>query len=253
MTDDTRWAESMPEVYDRCLGPAVFAPYGAHLAALARGPRVLELAAGSGVVTRELVARGLAVTATDLNQAMVDHGRLRVPEAAWETADALALPFADASFDEVVVSFGVMFLPDKAAAFAEMRRVLVPGGRVLVSVWHTLETSFFEHELMAELLPLEPGADFLRRTPHGYADPDRIRADAVAGGLEVTALDQVVLAGTSTAGEIAEGYCLGTPVRFELSDPASMAVLLAEKLTARWGSGPVTGDLTAWVLQARRP
>lgn len=242
----------MPEVYDRCLGPAVFQPFAHHLAAMARGPRVLELAAGSGIVTRALVERGLTVTATDLNPPMVEQGRLRVPEATWQLADAQSLPYPDAGFDEVVCSFGVMFLPDKAAAFAEMRRVLVPEGRVLVSVWDTLAHSFFEAELMEELVTFQPQADFLHRTPHGYADPEAIRRDASARGLRVLALDRVTLPGTSTAREIAEGYCLGTPLRFELDDPQASRVELERRLVERWGRGPVTGELTAWVLEAAR-
>ncbi len=82
---------------------------------------VLELAAGTGVLTRELVGSGLEVVATDLNQAMVDYGRGQVPGAAWRQADA-SNSRSSREFDLVVCQFGVMFFPDKRAAFAEVGR-----------------------------------------------------------------------------------------------------------------------------------
>src|SRR4051794_8068268 len=110
----------MPEAYEKRLVPTVFGPFAVDLAArvAARAPaRVLELAAGTGALTREL-ARAVPqaeVTATDLNDAMVDFGRARVPGATWRQADAMRLPFDDGSFDVVACQFGVMFLPDKPA------------------------------------------------------------------------------------------------------------------------------------------
>ena len=84
MTADTSWLESMPEVYDRCLGLAVFAPFGAELALRAADlnpSRVLEIAAGTGIVTAGLVEAlpDAEITATDLNPPMVDYASTRVP------------------------------------------------------------------------------------------------------------------------------------------------------------------------------
>jgi len=124
VTGDAAWLDSMPETYDRCLRSAVFGPYAEHVAALLGelGPAtLLELAAGTGILTAELVRvlPNAAITATDLNSAMVTHGASRVPGAAWQVADAQQLPFDAASFDALVCQFGVMFFPDKPAAFAE--------------------------------------------------------------------------------------------------------------------------------------
>ena len=120
MADDATWLDTMPEIYDRCLGPVLFRPYAQHLArrAAASAPRdVLELAAGTGIVTRELLRQlpGAAVTATDLNPAMVSWGAAHAPGATWLAADAQHLDFADATFDLVVCQFGVMFFPDRPA------------------------------------------------------------------------------------------------------------------------------------------
>src|SRR5688572_3462352 len=133
---DKLFAGSIPEIYDEYLVPLIFEPYAEDLAArLISRPvaNVLELAAGTGVVTRRLAAvlRGdVSIVATDLNQPMLDRaartGTARPVD--WRQADALQLPFADASFDAVICQFGVMFFPDKVRAFAEARRVLRPGG-----------------------------------------------------------------------------------------------------------------------------
>lgn len=119
-----RWVGSMPEAYERWLGPTVFRPFAVDLAgrvAARRPGRVLELAAGTGVLTRELLAADphCDLTATDLNSAMVEFGRRRAPAALWRQADATDLPFDAGRFDAVVCQFGVMFFPDKPAAFAE--------------------------------------------------------------------------------------------------------------------------------------
>jgi len=85
---------------------------------------VLELAAGTGVLTRAIMASlpGARVIATDLNVAMVDVGSARVPAATWRQADAMQLPFGDARVDLVACQFGVMFFPDRPAAYAEVAR-----------------------------------------------------------------------------------------------------------------------------------
>ena len=62
----------------------------------------------------------------------------------WRQADAMNLPFADSTFDVVVCQFGAMFFPDKAAAFAETRRVLRPGGTFLFNVWDRIEDNELE-------------------------------------------------------------------------------------------------------------
>ena len=120
----------------------LFEPYARDLAGRLAGiaGRVLETAAGTGIVTRALVQAlppDIAITATDLNQPMLDHAaqKLDAPQVAWRQANALSLPFEDSGFEAVVCQFGVMFFPDKAAGFAEARRVLRPGGRFLMAVW----------------------------------------------------------------------------------------------------------------------
>ena len=264
MDEDARWVGSMPQVYDRALGPALFAPFASYLAgqAAARHPRrVLEVAAGTGIATRELVRvlPDAAVVATDLNPDMVAWASQRVPQASWSVADATALELPADSFDVVVCQFGVMFFPDRPAAFREAARVLAPGGTLLLAVWDAVELSPFPAALVASLaavLPEDPPT-FVARVPHGYGDPTRIRADLRAGGLQVDSLERVVLTGRSpSAATLAEGFCLGTPLRFALAargDLHELAGAVAEQMTARLGAGPVEGDLAAMVVSAQPP
>ena len=184
----------MAQVYDAYLVPLIFEACAADLAerAALRSPRaLLEIAAGTGALTRALTStlpESARITATDLNQSMLDqaarHGTSR--PVTWQKADALALPFPDAAFDTVLCQFGVMFFPDKRAAFAEARRVLQPGGTFLFSVWDRIEDNEFADvvtDALAELFPHDPPR-FMARTPHGYHDPETIRADLAAAGFD---------------------------------------------------------------------
>ena len=128
---------------------------------------MLETAAGTGVLTRALASRlpALArIVATDLNQPMLDHAAARQPgdtRITWQQADALALPFADASFDAVACQFGVMFFPDKVQGYREARRVLKPGGRFLFNVWDQISENEFADvvtEALAAAVSARPAA-----------------------------------------------------------------------------------------------
>lgn len=253
----------MPGSYDRLLGPTLFQPFAVDLArrvAKFQPGRVLELAAGTGRVTAELVRElpEAEVVATDLNPAMVEHGMLRVPGAHWQQADAQSLPFPDRTVDLVACQFGVMFFPDKPAAFAEARRVLRPGGHLVGNVWGTLDSHAFERAVVDALRTVFPDDPprFLETFPHGYADPDRLRADIEAGGLVCEQVETITLHGTAdSVAELARGYCTGTPLRGEIEargDLEATTEALAALLCKALGDGPVDGAMNANVFVARR-
>lgn len=254
------WVEAMAAVYDRVLVPAVFHPFAVDMArrVAARHPAtVLELAAGTGVLTVELARAGVGgVVATDLNPAMVEVGHRHAPDAEWRTADAMELPFGDATFEVVTCQFGVMFLPDKPGAFREVCRVLTPGGTFLASVWGPLERHEFQRSLVdaTDSLFRDNPPRFLQNVVHGYADPDRISADLKAGGLEPVSIQEVTLEGTApSASEISRGFGLGTPLTAELQtrgDLEPMLDALAAMLERRLGTGPIVGQMTALVIEA---
>ena len=101
--------------------------------------RVLDVAAGNGNATLAAARRGCRVTSTDYVPGLLERGAARARaeglNAAFETADAEALPYDAASFDVVLSTFGVMFAPDQAKAASEMARVCRPGGRIGLANW----------------------------------------------------------------------------------------------------------------------
>jgi len=259
---DRLWTGSMPQAYDQWLAPTVFRPFAIDLARRAAGfgpRRLLEIAAGTGVLTRELITAipAARVTAADLNAAMVKFGSEHVPLAAWLQADALHLPFDDRQFDLVICQFGVMFFPDRSAAFREMRRVLAPEGVVLFSTWGTVENHGFAAALVAGLaqaFPDDPPV-FVATVPHGYCDLGQIVADLAAGGLECMSAVSVTLSGQAdSAADVATGFCTGTPLRMEIESRGHLAAstaVVADQMTASLGRGPVTAEMTAFVIEAR--
>ena len=259
---DRLWAGPMPEAYDRWLAPSVFRPFARDLARRAArlAPRtVLEIAAGTGVLTSELVTAlpAAEVTATDLNAAMVDFGSRQAPGAEWRQADALDLPFDDGRFDLVACQFGVMFFPDKPAAFAQVRRVLAPGGALLITTWGDVGTHGFAAALAAAIeraFPDDPPT-FLTAVPHGYFDLDQVAADLAAGGMGDLSIESVTLNGhADSAAGVAAGFCTGTPLRIEMAARGDLAAgtrAVAAEMKALLGDGPVTAPMTAYVVEAR--
>ena len=256
------WAADMSTVYDEVLVPVVFTPFADILAArVARHAprRVLEIAAGTGVLTNAMLTEmpDATITATDLNQAMVDVGARRAPGATWQQADAMELPYAGASFDAVAVAFGVMFFPDKATAFAGIRRVLESDGVFLATVWGAIEAHDYERCVQSsldEIFPDDPPR-FLANVPHGYHDEATITADLRGGGLELVSYDEVsATTHAPSAAELARGYCFGTPVRAQIEargDLAATQAALADALEARLGKAEITGRMVVHVIEAR--
>jgi demethylmenaquinone methyltransferase/2-methoxy-6-polyprenyl-1,4-benzoquinol methylase len=96
------------------------------------GDRVLDLAAGTGTSSESFRAVGVDVVPADFSLGMLAAGRRQRPHLPFVAADALHLPFADASFDGVTISFGLRNLVDVAAGLAEMARVTRRGGTLVV-------------------------------------------------------------------------------------------------------------------------
>jgi SAM-dependent methyltransferase len=263
--DDKVFAGSVPELYDRYLVPLIFEPYALDMAnRVAKRPvgRLLEVAAGTGVVTRRLASAlpaTTAIVATDLNPPMMERavkvGTARPVE--WKIADAMQLPFPDASFDAVVCQFGAMFFPDKAKAFSEARRVLKPGGTYFFSAWDRIEENEFADvatQVLAGLFPADPPR-FMARTPHGYHDRAVLERDVRAGGFKAPVSIDTVTARSraASAREPAIAYCEGTPLRNEIeardaSRLSEATEATAEAIARRFGRGAVDGKIQAHVL-----
>ncbi len=266
---DKAFVGSIPELYDTYLVPLIFEAYADDLAerSAALAPKtVLETAAGSGVVARALaplLTSDARYTVTDLNQPMLDHAANKQgPDnrITWRQADALALPFDDASFDAVVCQFGVMFFPDRVAGYAEARRVLEPSGKFLFSVWDHIDANEFADivtEAAASAFPDDPPR-FLARTPHGYHDVELIRDELDKAGfsqVSITTLEETSSAPSPRHAAVA--YCQGTPLRNEIETrDASLLDHVTDRATeaiaARFGNGPVAGKIRGHIVAAAR-
>ncbi|MFQ5528226.1 MAG: class I SAM-dependent methyltransferase [Thermoanaerobaculia bacterium] len=265
---DAVFVGSVPEIYDKYLVPLIFESYADDLAArlpsLTRG-RVLELAAGTGVVTRAL-ARSLPVSVevvgSDLNQDMLDRaaaiGTSR--EVSWRLADALELPFDDGSFDAVLCQFGVMFFPDKVRAYGEAHRVLRRGGPFIFNTWDCIEENEFADVVtgaVGTLFPDDPPR-FLARTPHGYFDEEEIRHHLALGGFDAVEIEPLeARSRAALAGDPAIAYCHGTPLRDEIEarDPSRLgeaAEVATAAIERRFGATEVDGRIRGYVVTAKR-
>ena len=265
---DKVFTGSIPESYDRYMVPLIFAAYARDLtqrAASLAPSAVLEIAAGTGVVTRALaplLAQGTRYTVSDLNQPMLDYAAAQQgadQRISWQQADAMALPFADASFDLVICQFGAMFFPDRPAAYREARRVLQPGGHLLFNVWDRIESNVFANDVtnaLAQLFPSDPPR-FLARTPHGYGDTALIRADLNAAGFRDIAIETRAEVSRAASARIpAIAYCQGTVLRSEIEarNPGGLdaaTAYTATALAARHGSGEVAAPIQAHIIRAR--
>jgi ubiquinone/menaquinone biosynthesis C-methylase UbiE len=276
MPTSQAFAGSVPRTYHAFLGPLIFEAYARDTAARLApkaGERVLELACGTGIVTREILAAiGRAggdgpFTATDLSQGMIDvalqemgggTGSGTDPRLKFQAADACGLPFADKSFDAVACQFGVMFFPDKEKAMREARRVLAPGGRLVFNVWDGLAANPIPrvvHE--AATAAATPGPTlFLARGPYGYADVREIERATRAGGftnVEVTKVQFPCVA--QAAEDAARGFLEGTPLGAELAqrgiaDIAPLREHAAKALAEEFGDRPCRSTMRAIVVTA---
>lgn len=131
--------------YDRLMGQwsrAIGAQFLNWLAP-ASGLRWLDVGCGAGAFT-ELVIEHCSprsIAGVDPAAAQVEYSRQQIPSAEFHVADATALPFADGEFDIVASALVINFIPDRAKALAEMRRVLRPGGTVAAYLWHRTVTA----------------------------------------------------------------------------------------------------------------
>jgi SAM-dependent methyltransferase len=161
----------------------------------AHGTRLLDVASGPGFIAAAAAQRGASVSGLDFARAMVVEARRRHPSIAFREGDAEALPFADGSFDAVVMNFGMLHLARPDAAIAEARRVLRPGGRYAFTVWAPPERAVgFGMTLRAiERLgnadvPLPEGPPFFR-----FSDAAGTRRTLASNGLTDVRVEELPL------------------------------------------------------------
>jgi ubiquinone/menaquinone biosynthesis C-methylase UbiE len=222
-TNNAAFVGSIPRNYDQYLGPVMFDPYAADLVArldLPENASVLEIACGTGIVTRRLrdsVPTSTKIVATDLNEAMIDYAKPKFgsdENVEWKTADATELPFADASFDAVVCQFGLMFFPDKPRAAGEVYRVLKPGGSFLFNVWDAIEHNDLPnltHKIVTRYFEDNP-PDFYD-IPFSYYDRDTLKSLLASAGFNEVKVSVVPFPEVAPSAEdLAHGFIHGNPL-----------------------------------------
>jgi len=264
---DKAFSGTVAALYESHMVPMLFMPYAVEMAArvAAHSPHdVLEIAAGTGAVTAELLARlprEATITATDLNQAMLDVAAAKISDrrVRMRSCDAQNLPFPDASFDAAVCQFGAMFFPDKLTAYREARRVLRTGGTYFASVWDDLESNPLAavvQEAVAAAFPDNPPG-FFRRTPHGYFDVSAITATLSEAGFANVESEKLTLpCRASSAEHVARAFCQGTPLRPEIEQRAAQRLdeitdRAAQALREAFGKGPVETTMRAIFFAAQ--
>ena len=258
---------SIPELYDTHLGPVIFEPYADDLVRRALGAytsgAVLEIACGTGIVTRRLRERlpaSARLVASDLNDAMIAYARGRLAGIAsidWRQADACVLPFEPAAFTEVVCQFGMMFVPDKDAAFREARRVLAGGGTLLFNVWGSLADNPYArigHVTISSFFDRDPPTFY--QVPFGFHDEALHRRLLAAAGFTDVAVERVKLATRSaSARSFAIGLVRGNPVSHAIAerglDAEKIVDAVAAALVREGGDEPYQSTMQALVVTAR--
>jgi SAM-dependent methyltransferase len=269
MADQTaNFVGNIPEIYERDLGPVLFADFADEMASRAAAgmpARVLETCAGTGIVTRRLrnlLPAASRIIATDLNPPMLEVARRKFSAGdhiEFRPADAMALPFGDGEFDAVVCQFGIMFFPDKAKSYAEAFRVLAPGGRYLFSVWDAHRHNPWAriaHQLMERLFPADPPQFYA--LPFGYCQIDAIKDALAEAGF--TELGVAVLHRVKEVADIApfvHGFVYGNPAAEQMrargGDLDAVAAAMEAEYRRELGSNPTLVPLQSIVFEARRP
>jgi ubiquinone/menaquinone biosynthesis C-methylase UbiE len=224
MTETDVFTHSTPELYDRYMGPLLFAPYAEYVArrvARLEPDRILETAAGTGIATRAVkeALPAAEVVATDINPAVVEFAAQRFASAGvtFQAADAQQLPFDDETFDLVLCLFGIMFVPDKVRANREARRVLRGGGSYVLVTFDRLDLNPVPKaagEAVTTLFPDDPR--YMERGPFSYTDPALVEEDLRSAGFQKIELETVELSSMVSAGDAANGIVLGSPFRGEI-------------------------------------
>jgi SAM-dependent methyltransferase len=233
------------------------------------GDHVLDIGCGAGETTRDAarLATAGAALGVDVSAAAIARAR-RLTEAAglsnisFEQADAATHAFPADSFDVAISRFGTMFFADPVAAFANIRRAMRPGGRLVMMVWR--EQDLNEWSVLIERA-LADGADAPAASPAGQAafslaDPDLTERILAAAGFVEASLTDVhvpVYYGPDVAAalEWIGGFSSVQDVLQRLEPAAAGRALqrLRQALDGHVGAGGVWLDSRAWIVTARGP
>ena len=238
-----------------------FAKAALELAQVVRGDAIVDVACGPGTLARRAARMGVDVAAIDFAPNMIarlnDHlAQEQLPVVA-TTGDGQALPYADARFDAGFSMFGLMFFPDRSAGFRELRRVVKPGGRVVVSSWQPMDAEPLFQTMFGAL-----GKAMAARNPGAPSGPpprfpltssEDYHAEMGAAGLSdiVVAPYETAISAPSTAALWANMQRTNAPLVLLREQLGSAFDGIAEEigaaLVARLGPGPQSVTMRAWL------
>ncbi|MDY0883469.1 class I SAM-dependent methyltransferase [Dongia soli] len=259
----------IPQHYEQDLGPVIFTDFAEEMAqrvARSNPKRVLETAAGTGIVSRRLrdvLTAEAALTSTDFNPPMLEVARGKFSTAeriSFQQADATALPFADGGFDTVVCQFGLMFFPDKPQSYREAFRVLTPQGHYFLSTWDSHRYNPFgaiAHNAMLHFFPQDPPQFYL--VPFSCYQIDPIKTDLLEAGFS-----DIEIAVVTRYKEIADlpafarGMVYGNPLIDQIQARGSIAPdriveAVTQALSDAFGNNPARMPLQAMFYSAVKP
>lgn len=263
---DTADADAMISIRDRCLGASLLYPFAEDMARrLARinmGP-VLEVAAGTGVLTLAtalVMSADITIIATDPDPATLEYASAKpgMARVVWQQADPRSLPFKDAIFGIITCLFRPAVLPDRLQAFAEVRRVMKPGGRFLFTVPSHIRHNPVAEAVQQALTAMFPNdaPTYLERDLYGYADSEMIDDDLTAAGFTDAIYTTVELPFVAaSAREVAVGFCQGTSVRREIEareagETERVTDRVTHALEQRFGHGQIVTTMRSQVVLA---
>ncbi len=235
-----------------------FAEEALRLAAPPARSRIADVACGPGTLALTAARAGLAVDALDFSPEMVARVERRARELgvsglSARLGDGQALPYGDAAHSAAFSLFGLMFFPDRARGFAELRRILRPGGRAVVSSWQPMERSVALATMFRAIQEsVPPTAGAAPPPPPPLADPEACRAEM---GRAFAAVEVHPI---STSVEFPSVTVFWDSVQRTMAPIALMRrgigagwAPVAEKVRAAMeaalGSGPLTLQLNAWL------
>lgn len=263
-----KFADSVPQSYQRYLVPVLFEPYAQDMArrvvAQTQGD-VLETACGTGVVSRRLRAAmplTRALIATDVSPGMLEVARASTPQGTritWQQADACHLPFDPRQFGAVMCQFGMAFVPDPIVAMKEAWRVLAPGGTLYFSLWASpvvnLHSRLFDDVCQRFANGAIPAED--RERPYSLSEPNKLNQMLKQAGFDHIEIEALTLHGTSpSAMDLAKGAITGTPRARQLNtagvDLHPVVEALAQELASHGGNAPCHLPMNALIATARK-
>lgn len=265
METNIAFSGTIPETYDKYLGPLLFEPYAKDIIERIKKKKflnVLELACGTGRVTqylRDILPADARIVATDINPDMLNIAQNKITgkNIEWKEADMQNIPFKDSEFDLVICQFGIMFVPDKEKAYSEIYRVLKKDGMFLFNTWNKLEKNrllFSADEIINDYFKDNPVLFY--QIPFSYFKIDEIEKHLTEAGFSSFQITELETEGLSdSVSDATTGMVEGNPVLSAINekDPKLIPVIkekLSNVLSEKFGDNPLRCPMHAIVCEA---